>query len=655
MTATLTEADVQDHGVEITQFTAVPKNLKDAQAQKDSPAPEGIASASGQIEWLSDEFAQEFGDDFGATVSVQTDVSSIRNTPSGGTSKPVDQGKNLIPNQDEQPTQVTTAEEKAKQEMLKRATVKADTLPSEHKSFQGDRPKPIDALIRNPGKTSGSSALTQSHHTTVSVPVDPEPAPKMIRDDDETKRRERRGKNGLMAFAAVATVVVLGLGSYFFLPRNFGGSGKESNRKVRAAAEAFKEVREAIILFDLDGAKSALADLEIEPSSRGEASTYLAQAVVKKEFLFDVEGAMLALQTARGQARNKRTESEVDNLIAVYGFDRDSASSADMLRRNVEANKEDPVYRYNLALGLIRTGRPQEAIPLLEGLPGSGGDNTLIEDAALAQGWAIELMCSSGSREAACRRGDAESAYARALEVNPNSAKARLGLALYRFRHGGIKASEGDFRTFLDALPELDPPNRVINYRKLGNSDFYAFAHSQIIDLNTPNQNMSKPSPLIMAADAIISSILNRTSEAGKILETALSSAPGDVNVLKAMGYLKWKNGQLNELVDSFKDVRERNSFAINLLLGKANLKLRKRDLAERYFHNLVESHPNRAEGHSLLGDLLLEQPERVDEARSEFKLALRRDSLDLLAWRGLKKLDPSVQLSPELQKSLPF
>jgi tetratricopeptide (TPR) repeat protein len=657
MTATLTEADIQDRGVEITTFTALPK--KEAEGRPKNESPEGLTSGTQQIEWLSDELAQEFGDDFGVTISVQTDASGLKQLPNeipGAPAVGKDQPTPVATSIDEEKTQPKLSEEKAKQqEMLRRATVKADTLPSEHKSFQGDRPKPIDTLmrVRNPGPAAGH------HSQVVNVPVEPEPAPKMFIEEPEAKVAERKRRRNAMLAGAGALVGVGLVGLIVLVYRGNGDKPPkvEVSRPARAGEEASTAVRQSIILHDLEGAKSALSDLEQSPNARGDANISLAQAIVKKEFLYDVEGALNALQTAKNQAKSKRAEAEIDNLLAVYSFDRDSASSAEMLRRNLEGWKDDPVFRYNLALSLLRIGRPQDTIPILDGLlSGLTGDPGLIEDAALAQAWALEAFCGGGSRDPLCRRGnDAESFYERALQANPNSAKARLGLALMRMRRGGIKASESDFRAFLDSAPDLDPPTRIQNFRKLANSDFYDFAHNQIVELNTPGQAVTKPSALIMAADAIISGLQLKTSEAGKILETALSAAPGDANVLKALGYLRWKEGRLNELVDALKDLRERNSFAVNFMLGKAYAKLRKRDLAEQHYRALVVAHPNRSEGHSLLGELLLEDPARIEDAKAEFQLALKKDPLDLVAWRGLQRAGAPIVLSPEIQKKLPF
>jgi tetratricopeptide (TPR) repeat protein len=641
MTATLTEADIQDHGIEVTTFTKL-------DPQK-SPAP----AEGGQIEWLSDEFAEEFGEDFGTTISVQLDTAALKEATPAEAPAPA-----TIPDQQPTPTDgKAKADEKAKQnEMLRRATVKADTLPSEHKSFQGDRPKPIDTLMRNPGKP-GASAIKDAHHATVSVPVEDGPAPKMIHEEDETKLREVRRRRNMMIVYVVAIVVAVGASGYFVLNhRAAPKQPKVLERHVRRPDEATSAARLSLLALDLTGTKSALSDLQEDAGARTDASTYLIEALENKEILGKVEDAMVMLQTARSQAKDRATESEIDNLMAIYTFDHEPAASLELLKRNADANRSNPVFRYNLALGYLRTNKQVDAIPLLDSLVGvAGNDKGFLEDVAVAQGWALESHCAPGVRDAICRRSsEAEDAYTRALTANPSSAKARLGLALFRLRRQGIKPSEADFRAFIDLAPELDPPSRVQNFRKLGNGDFYAFAHGQIVDLN--NQNTGKPSPIVMAADGVISCIVGRTDDAGPILQAALGAVPGDVNVEKAIGFRHWKLGELNNVVEALKDLRDRgSSFAENLMLGKSFSKLNRRDLAEKSFHSLIENYPDRSEGYSLLGELLAEQPERAEEAKAQFQAALKRDPLDLVALRGLLRFDALPPPSAELLKNLPF
>lgn len=636
MTATLTEADVRDHGIEATQFTSTSEieGLK----EKQKAAEEN----QGKIEWLSDELADEFGSEFDVTISVQTDVSGMNvDGVAGSNSVKMEEDPN-------------SKEDAAKQEMLRRNTVNADTLPSERKDFQGERPKPIDALIRNPSKASSSPA---GAHGVVNVPVEPGLTPKMFNDEEEVKIQAKRDKRNKAIFSSLAILVLVAIGAFLFTKlQSMDFSPKTASAPARKGVEAIAAARQSVLLFDLEGAKGALSDLESEPESRGDPSTYLLQAVVKKEFLYDVEGAMLALQTAKAQARNKRSEAEVDNLMAIYSFERDPSSAFEILRRNMNTFKDDPVFRYNVALGLVRTGKFQEAISLLETLlPAVSNDLALVEDVATALGWAHQANCGASPRSAGCKRGDAETAYLRAISSNPDSSKARLGLALYRLKHTGVKSAEPDFRSFIDSAPDLDPPTRVINFRKLSSAEFYSFAHEQIADLNTPGPTLTKPSPLVMAADAVVSAIQSRTDEAGKMIESALSAAPGDGNVLKALGYLRWKQAKLDEVVEVLKDLRERNSFAIHLMLGKTYVKQRKLDLAAKHFRALVEIFPNRSESHALLGEFLLEHGEKGEEAKNELQLAVKKDPLDLIAWRGLVRAGSSMALSTDLQRNLPF
>ncbi|RYZ98468.1 MAG: hypothetical protein EOP11_20660, partial [Proteobacteria bacterium] len=226
----------------------------------------------------------------------------------------------------------------------------------------------------------------------------------------------------------------------------------------------------------------------------------------------------------------------------------------------------------------------------------------------------------------------------------------------HRLRKGGLRESESDFRAFIESMPELDPPSEVPKFRQMSDFDFYRYARAQLADMNTPGPIVgNKPSPVIMAADAVISSILSQTGDATKIVTDALKAAPGDIYAIKAMGYVLWKDGKYNELTELFNDpAKDRGSYSVNLLLGKALLKMGRKTEAEKHIASLTVTNPLRADGWSLLGDLQLGQG-RGAEAKKSFTQALSRDPLDLVALRGLNKLkDPNV-ISPAVAKNLPF
>ena len=60
----------------------------------------------------------------------------------------------------------------------------------------------------------------------------------------------------------------------------------------------------------------------------------------------------------------------------------------------------------------------------------------------------------------------------------------------------------------------------------------------------------ARPTPLYMAVDAVLSTMQNKYSEAERILEDALNLSPGNTDLLKGMGYLRWKEGKMAELIE---------------------------------------------------------------------------------------------------------
>ncbi len=588
MTATLNQAE---QSVDMTQFTSVPTT--EIKIDEDL-----LSSASGQMQWLNEEVAMEFGED--ETGSTQ-----------------------------------------ATQEMMQRASVKADTLPSEFKSAQGERPKPMDAVLKAPEK--GASAYRQGQSNMVHIPLDrAESVPKMVHAGSETN--EGGGKKKLI-FALVAVgIAVFGLVEWMGAKP---ASVPLQTKSHLVNGDARTALEKSLLLYNLEGAKEALAEWEMNPLSKGQVALPIAVALIKKEFLFDTDGALLSLQTAKSLAKGNSLEPEVDNLMANYSFERDKSDSLAEFRRLFAAQPANQVFHYNLALALLRNGLAAEASR--SAAAANVGKDPLVADFAILAGWAKEV--ASGGNDPS-----AEAAYAKALEHVPYSAKARLGLGIYHLRKGGMRASEADFRAFLDALPELDPPTQVTNFRKMADTEFYQFARAQLRELNVPlGAAGNKPSPLVMAVDAVLSCLQNRTGEAGKILEGALSAAPGDPHLLKAVGYHRWKEGRYQEIIDLLKEIpREKQGFAIGFLLAKSYGKVGRLEIAEKYLEALTASHPQRSDGWSLLGSVQLQRGKK-DLAIKSLSKALEQDSFDLLALRGLDHLGQGKVLSPELARNLPF
>lgn len=617
MTATLTQADASEgsgEGVEITQFTAAPTRAELAKSQKaDSPgAAPSVASSGAKMEWLSDEFAEEF-------ASLEMDSAP---TPPAGS-------------------------EVAKGSPLERATVKADTLPSELKTAKGERPKPINTLLKSPEPKG--TAIPGPSQNLVNVPVvEPDTGKILLPEEEERLAEAQRAKRKFVLFGCV-TLAIIGTLGYFAMSSGVAEKKVPRREQGRTIENPEEELKNSLLLFDLEGVKASINELELR--MRGDPILPMAKAILKKEFLFDSDGASIALQTARTLSQEPKLSAEIENLMGVYGFDRDPLASISTLKKVVEENPSDAVFRFNLAMALFRSGKYQDANSVVTSLmSGLRGDDELSHDAAMIAGW---------SRDLASRGNDAnaESAFLKALELKPGSAYARLGLAIHRLRKFGLKEAESDFRQFIDLVPDLESPSRIVNYRKMAAFEIYNLARREIRELNMPGGVVGpRPSPLIMAADAMLSSLQSRTGEAGKILEGALSNAPGDPNILKAVAYVRWRDGRYDDVIDLLGELnKEKNSFAVNFLLAKAYLKTGKIALAEKHFVTLTTIASSRSEGWSGQGEIQLLQ-NNSELAKRHFSTALNRESRDLVALKGLERLGEDPQnIVRGFENLLPF
>lgn len=639
MTATLTQAADNEQGVEITQFVASPSR---SELGKVNPPP-----AEEKMEWLNDDMAAEFGlgDVEAPSLAMQTRTDLKTEKPKADAIPIAPQELRELP---ADPPREPSTKEIAQQEMLSRASAKADTLPSELKSATGERPKPISSMLRVPTEKSASGVGAQSQNM-VSVPLDLPDAPaRIITEDEERAAFSKRAKRNKIIFSVLGVVVasLVGVG-IFFVSKN---SGTESNSapKPRETAKSEDRIKKSLLFFNLEAAKEALSDFELQASAKGTVTLPISQAIMKKEFLFDSDGAFMSLQTARSLASTKVEQSEVDNLMSIYRFDRDPEGAVEGFRRLTASDPTDPVFHYNLALAQMRGGHVKEALDSIGPLASAiRSTDPLAEEVNVLVGWAKDSLAKG-------KDISAETAYAKALDANPQSAKAQLGLAIYHLRKGGIRESEGDFRIFVDGLPDLDPPTRIPNFRKMSDFDFYNYARGELRDLNIPmGAAGTRPSPLVMAADAILSCLQNRTGEAGKILEGALNSAPGDPSLIKALAFSKWKEGKFPEIVDLLKDLqKDRVVFSYGILLGKAYLKMGRKDLSEAQFEALTTQFSQRSDGWSLLGDVRL-QMGKTDLAKKNFEMALQKDSQDIVAIRGLDAL--GMPIPTAILKNLPF
>ena len=611
MTATLTEANIgEDQGVEITQFTPQPtRNQLHENSRQGSVSPEkkdtvSIAldtnqnepakpDAGGSVQWLSDELAEEFG----VEVTSLSKAIPKPGSPELGVPHSLQETGDLLQDQSGDLPGL-----KIEGDSTRGITVGAN-----------ERVKPLNTLIKIPD--SKSMPLPQSEG--IKSPVSEHPK-----------------KSNFKVLVYIGLGIVLGI-------ILFWGFGAILNRQKlaeeneaaliakRNAVNPETSLKLGFILFDLEKVKQSLTEVEL--SKRGSPIVPLAQALLKREFLFEIDGALAALQAASTLAMEKKTKGEVENLQGLYQIERDPALAAGIFRKAIEANPEEPVYRYNLANAFSRTNKSQEVQKILDGLENVVQNSPELYNSTLVLSAWIKLIRSRGQDPTV------ESSFSRILERFPYSEKARLGLAIYRLRKSGMSDSEQDFRVFLDLVPDLELHNHVTNYRKLSDAFLYDWAMDEIRELNVPGGVVGgKPSPLVMAVYGVLSAIQNKNDVANKNIDSALSLSPGEENIIKAAAYIRWRDEKYEEVVGLLKDLqRERGSFSVNLMLGKAYLKLGKKAMAEKYFSNMINNLPGRSEGWSMLGELKW-QNNNSAEAIQDFKMALTKDPYDLLALKGL-------------------
>lgn len=605
MTGTLTKAD--DRKLEESDYTKVTSATAKTDPEVSGSHPEA------KIEWLSEEFADEFGF-----------------------------------NPDDETTAIST------KNIEKLVGNKKDTLPSELKELKTDRPKPMNTVLKV-GLEKNSSM--QSSGNVITVPVaGAEKSAKIIR---ENTQEEVDTKNKIIVYSLVFLAFLgIAIGLAFYLTSNAKKNlAKLPVKKIESQLPIrnlipIEAARRALLLQDLESAKDAIAKLERANSK--DPILHITNGIFKKELLSDAEGANSSLKMARGLTEDARLTTEIDNLLGVYNFENDSAESI-ALFRSAQTKSNDIVFRYNVATALFRQEKYDEVLSTTSNIT-QAIVGLMAEHFYILQGWSKYFNKSGGE----------EALFQKALAINPVSAKARLGLALKKLRSKNehpddtakvVKEAETDFKLFLELAPDLDLNAVVPEIRRLSDFEIYTMARKEIAQLNVPDGRAKvRPSPIIMAVDGVLSCLQSRSGESLKIIEDALRMAPGDPNILKAFAYLRWKESRYDDVIDLLKGNENlKNSFAANILLGKANDKNGNIDLAEKYYQALTVIAPYRSEGWALLGDVRMRQDVQ-SEAKKLFKISLDKDPNNLTAVKGLEQLGEDIVLSsPIYRKKLPF
>lgn len=612
MTATLTEAVVTagqepDNHVDITQFTPQPTRKE----LKSEPKASVESKPQEKMQWLSDEFAEEFGGD-DASMGLSS-------------------------------TMVSAEEKKKLDALLQRATVKADTLPSEYKESQTERPKAINTLIKHP---------------TQKVPADPAVKAALEGEEEEQKKAPSQMKKILLVLGVILIGVSVAVFVFLRQPKKPAAATSPadaatapSSAKTPSAGMIPEEqaLRRSLVLYDFEQAKAIVSQMEL--TLKVDSALPMARAIIKKEFLYDSDGAIASLENAMSLAQDSTQRSEIHNMLGIYLLDRDTDSALQHFHKALEMRSSERLFRYNLAVALMRLSRVAEAQKILTELSASPfHDDRINYNMMVALGWIAD---QTGSAD-----GVSENFYKKALELDPLANPARLLLAVRKLKRLGPKESELDFRLFLESMPELDGNINVINYRALGLGDYVAYARAQIREYNSASNAANvRPSPVIMGVDGMLSAMQGKLNEAEQIVQAAMGMSTGNPDLTKAFAYIRYKSGRVDEVQEMVADLasKQKSSFAVNLLLSKTAIKAGKSDAAERYLNYLASLAPERSDVWSSLGDLQRKRKAK-DEAKKNYLTALSKNETDLKALQGLLAIGEDKVLSNTLFESyIPF
>jgi predicted Zn-dependent protease len=453
----------------------------------------------------------------------------------------------------------------------------------------------------------------------------------------------------IKSILTVVGLAVLGVGFYMIMsieepPKKpmKPGEAKKAQLQKPTKLPLSQQALRAFLLRDTDEVKRTLSKLEKD--SAGATNVGVAQAIYKRWYLFDLDGAISTLEAA-SQKTDAADRAKVENLMGVLLSERDLPRAAIHFTTALQAGSKIAVY--NFVNVQIRAGNiPLADAMLREWEKRAKPDLIFYSDLTLMALWSADKKS----------QGPSSTIYKMQIR-DQFDARFRAIRGLIDLRRNQVPEAEEEFRAFVELLPELEV-GTLKDTRKVSDEAFYEYVWKQVQQLHgqTTSQN-SRLSPAIAAGVGILTAIQNRAAEANGILTNALKAAPGDPTLLKALAYLRWREGRYREILDLVQSlpVDSQNDFAVIYLLAKTNLRLGNPPKAEGYFAQVVKRLPTRADGWSGYGESLLAQ-NKVGLAAPAFENAFKLDRLDPGVLRGFDQLhDWSFLETPEYKEMFPF
>lgn len=606
-TATMTRSEIPS----ATQLDAMEKGgdqttLISGFPGKKNPAPEVEKAAAPVGEWLSNEYAEEFGVDFGDSLAMETEA-------------PVAQSE-------------APAKEAA--------------------------PSPMDA-VRTHMSSVPAGHVQSPKKITAFRPTDDEPTVSDViidraalsRYDDTADYRRRILIIGSITFILIALLAAV---IYFFesnrIQTNSLDGDTSSSSVVKDGLNSKQDrLRAALFLRDIKMFEATLASMEL--TQRTDLTYILSSAILKGSFKYDSEGAVSILEASRSlAATNQKMVAEFENLAGVYSLATNVDAASEHFKLAYERNPSEQNFQYNLALAKFLSADYSAAAKLLWS---KNPDPAQVSsyDYFLLQGLILEDGQEVPNPEAATY-------FAKALALFPQGYEARLLLAVHKLRVAGLQDARSDFEDFLYRVPNLEQPEWVENYRLAKNSKLL----KRCLEIIRASQSATRSAnaraePLLLAIDAILTTELGDSREAEKILDRAMHLAPADSQLLISMAYLKFKEQSYDEVVDLLKDrsKESQENFPFLKLSGYAYVHMGRRALAGQILAQAVQLGPDHSELVSMLGDVHANGG-ATKNSNELYQKALNLNARDARALAGvIKSGHPELMQRSPYRELIPF
>lgn len=560
--------------------------------QEPTLATQGAVTKTVPGEWLSDEYAEEFGYVINETADGTT-VAVPKSQATGTTlNAPAPQ---RMPEQEDEPTYVP------------------------HLVDSGTDPTiPVDETVQN-----------------------------------FQRERDRRRRLFFFGLLAAATVLIFG---FMLLERNLFGPKRLGDTPLQVGGGAtsgslesvVSNLRVGFLLNKDDSVQPHIRDLQArlrdggnQDAKRLELTIGLAKAMQRKEFYMDASEAIKILTALRPVAAGMpREAAEVDNLLAIYQLDSSPEESVRLLREAAKAMPEDPVLQFNLALAYQAVNQGDKAVAILTGLLSQiGKDSRLLPRVLLALG-------RTGGKET-------EERLTAALEHDPYLSEAQLLLALNHWRTGHWSKAETLIQRFIDTLPGYRDSLYVKNFRVAEFPQIYNTARTELRVLMArvkPDHLLLSLDGMLSMLVGEYDEVEPTLDRALQVSAGSVHALKG----MAFRRYGEGKDFEIETLLKSKVD-QNQNSVAFNLLLAQSYAKQGKLAEARQLYAQLTQAEPKLSLGYSLQGDVALKM-QQEEKALELYRKALKVDPYDVTALQGLSRLGRAEGVNELLLQSLlPF